>query len=225
MQNGIKRTEKARQRGEYMQATKLRKATFKHIEAELYSLGDYTKEASDLDKEIEGRREHPEKLRYSPMIGYAKRLRWIEQLLQAILLIKSKVDLRTRTFIDLRYFEKMSFLEIAYKVEIPLKEQKNLHKLIVDTVIEMLGMDRGITTEKIEDSRYIPAEVRLQVKIRDKNCCVKCGTRKKLHIHHIEPYSLGGLNELENLMLLCASCHAEEHKGEKAYHMLKKMAE
>lgn len=75
------------------------------------------------------------------------------------------------------------------------------------------------------DSRSIGSRLKKQVYEKCKSKCVKCGSVENLHIHHIVEFSKGGRTELENLELLCASCHAEEHKDNQAYHMLKKVAE
>lgn len=73
-------------------------------------------------------------------------------------------------------------------------------------------------SEDREISQYVKKEVRKKCR----NKCVRCQTKNKLHFHHVERYSEGGQNTVDNLILLCASCHAEEHKGERSYHMLKK---
>lgn len=39
--------------------------------------------------------------------------------------------------------------------------------------------------------------------------CWRCGCRKNLERCHIIPYSLGGLDEPKNLVLLCKRCHSE----------------
>ena len=54
---------------------------------------------------------------------------------------------------------------------------------------------------------YIPAHIRKLIFIRDNYCCVKCGSKKNLEIHHIVPLAKGGSNRLENLQLLCRSCN------------------
>ncbi len=43
--------------------------------------------------------------------------------------------------------------------------------------------------------------------------CVRCGYNKYpvLHIHHIIEKSKGGLDDINNLELICPTCHAEEH--------------
>jgi len=42
--------------------------------------------------------------------------------------------------------------------------------------------------------------------------CVWCGSKEKLHIHHIIPSSRGGKNEMANLEVVCVSCHQELHR-------------
>jgi formate-dependent nitrite reductase cytochrome c552 subunit len=46
---------------------------------------------------------------------------------------------------------------------------------------------------------------------RDNNRCVKCKCKDELHIHHIVAQSDGGTDEVDNLTLLCNSCHRELH--------------
>ncbi len=45
------------------------------------------------------------------------------------------------------------------------------------------------------------------------NKCRKCGDINELHIHHITPRFLGGVNSIENLTLLCGKCHKLLHYG------------
>lgn len=75
-----------------------------------------------------------------------------------------------------------------------------------------------------KEGRTINAKLKKDV-YKKCNCrCVICHSRKKLHIHHIREFAKGGRNELSNLVLLCVSCHAEVHRGNQSYHLLKKMA-
>lgn len=78
--------------------------------------------------------------------------------------------------------------------------------------------------DRVTDNRYLPKTVKVGVWARDKGACVRCKKKENLHYHHKIRFSEGGQNTMENLIMLCASCHAEEHEGEKGYHMLKKMA-
>lgn len=77
--------------------------------------------------------------------------------------------------------------------------------------------------KRVSESRDIPKLVRLSVFIRDGGKCCRCEEKKKLHYHHIVRFADGGENTKENLMLLCVSCHAEEHKGERVHGMLKSL--
>jgi hypothetical protein len=43
---------------------------------------------------------------------------------------------------------------------------------------------------------------------RDKHC-QKCGTADHLEVHHIKERVYGGTDELDNLIALCETCHAE----------------
>lgn len=55
------------------------------------------------------------------------------------------------------------------------------------------------------------------IRERDNYTCQKCGLNKKgtiLDVHHIIPYRLTQNNELDNLILLCHSCHMKEAKNE-----------
>ena len=48
---------------------------------------------------------------------------------------------------------------------------------------------------------------------KEGNYCSECGRQANLHVHHIQPLSKGGSNELSNLKLLCEACHSSEHGG------------
>jgi HNH endonuclease/WYL domain len=47
---------------------------------------------------------------------------------------------------------------------------------------------------------------------RDREC-TSCGSIRNLQTHHIVPLSKGGTNKLNNLKLLCESCHQRAHGG------------
>ncbi|MDX8463616.1 DEAD/DEAH box helicase, partial [Mesorhizobium humile] len=57
-------------------------------------------------------------------------------------------------------------------------------------------------------------EIRLQVLSRDNYRCVSCSTPLKsaeADVHHLLPRSMGGTDELSNLITLCDGCHAVHH--------------
>jgi len=47
---------------------------------------------------------------------------------------------------------------------------------------------------------------------RDDYTCQCCGDTKLLEVHHWEPYSISFDNSLDNLVVLCKSCHQEKHR-------------
>lgn len=74
-------------------------------------------------------------------------------------------------------------------------------------------------------SRTIPAEIKNKVYKKYNYCCAACGNRESLHIHHKIKFSNGGLHRIDNLVLLCSDCHAEEHQGEREYNLIKSISE
>lgn len=56
------------------------------------------------------------------------------------------------------------------------------------------------------DTRVIPLDVRKAVAKRDNYRCQRCGESGR-SVHHIIPYDEGGPDTVENLILLCISCH------------------
>ncbi|SDI18750.1 HNH endonuclease [Alteribacillus persepolensis] len=83
----------------------------------------------------------------------------------------------------------------------------------------------GGDKKDFKESRTIGSKLKKDVYKKCKNRCVVCRAEDNLHIHHVKKYSEGGLNELDNLVLLCPSCHADTHKNDVSYHMLKSAAE
>lgn len=47
---------------------------------------------------------------------------------------------------------------------------------------------------------------------KSEGTCFNCGCKEeKLDIHHVVPISLGGTNNILNIVLLCAKCHGKIH--------------
>jgi 5-methylcytosine-specific restriction endonuclease McrA len=59
-----------------------------------------------------------------------------------------------------------------------------------------------------ELNRFAWQKLRRQVRLRDGNRCVRCGSSKRLSVHHAVP----GSDLLDNLLTLCSRCHAREHR-------------
>ena len=60
-------------------------------------------------------------------------------------------------------------------------------------------------------SANIPACIRKTVYRRDGYACALCDSTKYIQIHHCVKRSRGGTNSVENLITLCADCHALAH--------------
>ena len=59
-------------------------------------------------------------------------------------------------------------------------------------------------------------KLRLEILERDSHMCRRCGSKNKLHVHHIKyKYHLKEHNHPEDLITLCSSCHNEEHRVNK----------
>ncbi len=58
---------------------------------------------------------------------------------------------------------------------------------------------------KIRDG-WTWGEIRNRVHVRD-GACVRCGSHRRLQVHHRVPLRDGGGNDLSNLELLCDECH------------------
>jgi 5-methylcytosine-specific restriction endonuclease McrA len=59
---------------------------------------------------------------------------------------------------------------------------------------------------------FLPCEsLRQQILCRDGWRCQSCGTTSNLEVHHREFRSHSGEDSDENLITLCAACHARVH--------------
>jgi len=61
---------------------------------------------------------------------------------------------------------------------------------------------------------YIPKKLkhcngwkRISIELRKGSCCQRCGSVANLHVHHIIPFMLSKDNSINNLVVLCRSCH------------------
>ena len=64
-----------------------------------------------------------------------------------------------------------------------------------------------------EEEKVISRELRAQALERDMWMCMSCGNEDldNLTLHHVVYRSLGGLDDLENLVTLCWECHRKVH--------------
>ena len=68
------------------------------------------------------------------------------------------------------------------------------------------SLDRG-HNHKIYGRNW--RRIRKEVLKRDGKC-MHCGTTKKLEVHHIIPFRISKSNSMNNLIVLCKSCHTRE---------------
>lgn len=61
---------------------------------------------------------------------------------------------------------------------------------------------------------HIPLDVRRAVYERDGFACVFCGAFEPLSLDHIQPFSKGGADTVDNLRTLCLPCNIERGAGE-----------
>ncbi|MGJ3559618.1 HNH endonuclease [Streptomyces sp. INA 01156] len=59
------------------------------------------------------------------------------------------------------------------------------------------------------------AKRRTRTLARDRFTCRQCGAREHLEVDHIVPVARGGSWELENLWVLCRSCHRRKTYDER----------
>ena len=66
-----------------------------------------------------------------------------------------------------------------------------------------------------ERSRYIPADIRRAVYVRDAGQCTftdaqgnRCSATTRLQYHHVKPFALGGESTVDNLALACDAHNA-----------------
>jgi 5-methylcytosine-specific restriction endonuclease McrA len=56
----------------------------------------------------------------------------------------------------------------------------------------------------------ISPALRRAVYARDGHACVECGSKDRLSLDHIHPFSRGGEDTMENLRTLCLSCNSRK---------------
>lgn len=75
-----------------------------------------------------------------------------------------------------------------------------------------MAQSRWHKTRQMNDERNTAilnrSDILYDLAVRDGGYrCVRCGSRKHLEIDHIEPVSLGGKSELQNMQILCRRCN------------------
>lgn len=69
-----------------------------------------------------------------------------------------------------------------------------------------------VVTERERNRQGLSRSTREEVLARDGRECLRCGADSDLEVHHVEPVSLGGSDDPENIATLCADCHGDAHR-------------
>ncbi len=109
------------------------------------------------------------------------------------------------------------------------KSQQKLHKCAVCDNMILARKNKKTCSRACANKQKVGMKYKTDRRVKDKvkdlealrnrvialhgNACVRCGYNKYpiLHIHHIVEKSKGGLDDINNLELICPLCHAEEH--------------
>lgn len=193
---------------------------FNYMEQVLLDLGkDYKELIEDMELYEKGILK-----RYSSTLYLVKRMEYLKSIMNHLNEIANDVNEETKNLINLLYMENKSFKEVEKITGIKEKRILFRHNLIVDEMMILVGsVSEDESKRHFKKRKNIPVAVKNKVFERDNGKCVECDSTKDLHYHHIKRYANGGKNTVDNLILLCSGCHAEEHKNERSYYLLKAM--
>jgi hypothetical protein len=125
-------------------------------------------------------------------------------------------------FSIVRFYELNPDAVIPKRIEQMYIDALQIRPRELKKIIDVLAGKRDLQEE---EDREIPTFIKQQVWKRDGGKCAQCQRDRHLHYHHIKKFADGGMHTVDNLKLLCVVCHAEEHKDDRSYYLLKKMAD
>ena len=97
---------------------------------------------------------------------------------------------------------------MAKTVKREMQEQREKQEQVVESAAKDDSTSEKFSAQrKSLNPRFIAAETRRRVWLRDDGQCTNCGSRHSVEIDHIQPVAFGGGGELENLRLLCRPCN------------------
>lgn len=71
---------------------------------------------------------------------------------------------------------------------------------------------------RIEAQKFLSKKnIRKFIFERDNYSCLRCGSKKKLSLDHIQPVNKKGKNTISNLQTLCTSCNSKKSDNYKDY--------
>jgi hypothetical protein len=99
------------------------------------------------------------------------------------------------------------------------KEKEEIQVLIKQTTTDK-GFKEMTRRQKLGKRKSLPAQIKHQVYLSNNGQCSstdengkRCAARRFLDIHHIQPISQGGSDQIENLTLLCNGHHQAIHES------------
>lgn len=112
---------------------------------------------------------------------------------------------------------KADFPRLARRLNCPKSTVKAVCDMLVDTkrlaiqdgMISAPVVDKYVAWSRADEARpAIPQAVRQSVFERDGSACVYCGaTAGPFHLDHVMPWSRGGADTVENLVVSCVPCN------------------
>jgi hypothetical protein len=112
---------------------------------------------------------------------------------------------------------KLELAQDLLRHAIPSGDPAQIFSRALDVLVEELVRAKYAVTDHPrarrgagDDGRYIPAEVKRAVFIRDRGRCAfvgsdgrRCGERAFVEFHHVVPYAAGGRSTVDNIQLRC----------------------
>jgi len=144
-----------------------------------------------------------------------------EALLKKLRRIQTLLSNRRKKAVNLEETLNFAADEVLKRIDPLLKKMPELGLDRVDKPVqEQLPQGMvGIEEKEFHERKPIPAAIKTAVLQRDEGKCQwkspttreKCGSSYFIHLHHKIPVHLGGLNTIENIVVLCSSHHQFLH--------------
>lgn len=96
----------------------------------------------------------------------------------------------------------------------PALDTAGADEVLCESQIRRAKKKRGCIVDFGRTRRVTTSKQLIALIVRDGGCRTPgCGRTKFLHAHHVRFWGRGGRTDLDNLILLCGTCHRALHKG------------